>query len=908
MENIQFPHEKTWRKMYQYRQMAVPDFMNREAPANYVAGLGRGATGFVTRSDLGGGFDDTPAIKDDERFQDPDNESGLFSKLPYDAEDLEADRIYEQVEKNMQERRRKWREKREQEELEKVRKERPTFQQQFAELKRGLANVTPDEWANLPEVQDMVRKRGQKKEKEEVYSRFNAVPDSVLLTNATQGQLDSSIDLSEAGKTDFVQFSQARDRLLGIKLDQISDSVSGQAAVDTNNYLSDLSSVEQKSTTEIADIKKARMLLKSVISTNPKHAPGWIAAARLEEVAGKMAAARDIINKGCENCPKSEDVWLDAARLNKPDQAKIILAKAIKHVPQSVKIWLKAKELEQDVAAQKRVLRKALEHIPTSAKLWKVAIAAEEDPEDARILLGRAVECVPDAIELWLALARMDDDLKNAQAILNKALKMNPTSHEIWLAAAKLQEQHKLDEKVNGIIFNAVKKLLSVGVHLERKQWIQLAETCEREGFLTVCRAVIENTIGLELEEEEMKPTWFSDADECVKRNSVHTARFIFGHAIKTFPQKKSIWRRAAFFERDHGTKEQLFDILERALDENPHNEVLWLVWAKELWIMGDINAAKSVLQRAFESNEDSEQIWLAAIKLEMETQNFATARELLQKARNQADTARVWMKSVVVERILKNYDKALQMITEAIAKFANSEKLWIIKGQILQYDLNDPEKARVHYQQAVKKLPKSAVLWILSSKLEEQQGLSGKARAILERSRVINPKNDSLWLEAVLVEKRGGNGSMVKALLSKAIQECPNSGLLWCELILNEVRPQRKARSMDALKKCDNDPYVLCTIARLFWQERKLDKARGWFERAVKANGDLGDAWAWWYRFECEHGTEEQRQQIMENCKKQDPRHGVLWCSVSKDLSNFGKNAIEVLQIVSSQLSPTLA
>jgi len=35
---------------------------------------------------------------------------------------------------------------------------------------------------------------------------------------------------------------------------------------------------------EIGDIKKARLLLKSVINTNPKHAPGWIAAARLEEL------------------------------------------------------------------------------------------------------------------------------------------------------------------------------------------------------------------------------------------------------------------------------------------------------------------------------------------------------------------------------------------------------------------------------------------------------------------------------------------------------------------------------------------------------------------------------------------------------------------------------------------------
>lgn len=64
-----------------------------------------------------------------------------------------------------------------------------------------------------------------------------------------------------------------------------------------------------------SDVKKARLLLKSVITTNPNHAPGWIAAARLEEVTGRMQAARNIIMKGCDVCAKNEDVWLEAVRL-----------------------------------------------------------------------------------------------------------------------------------------------------------------------------------------------------------------------------------------------------------------------------------------------------------------------------------------------------------------------------------------------------------------------------------------------------------------------------------------------------------------------------------------------------------------------------------------------------------------
>lgn len=78
---------------------------------------------------------------------------------------------------------------------------------------------------------------------------------------------------------------------------------------------------------EIGDIKKARLLLKSVRTTNPKHAPGWIASARLEEVAGKVATARKLITQACQICPESEDVWIEAARLHTPENAKVILAK-----------------------------------------------------------------------------------------------------------------------------------------------------------------------------------------------------------------------------------------------------------------------------------------------------------------------------------------------------------------------------------------------------------------------------------------------------------------------------------------------------------------------------------------------------------------------------------------------------
>ena len=53
--------------------------------------------------------------------------------------------------------------------------------------------------------------------------------------------------------------------------------------------------------------------------------------------------------------------------------------------------------------------------------------------------------------------------------------------------------------------------------------------------------------------------------------------------------------------------------------------------------------------------------------------------------------------------------------------------------------------------------------------------------------------------------------------LLSQALVQCPKSGLLWSEAIRMESKAQRKAKSVDALKKCENDPIVIATVAKLF-------------------------------------------------------------------------------------------
>ncbi|KAK9354479.1 PRP1 splicing factor, N-terminal-domain-containing protein [Lipomyces doorenjongii] len=907
------------------------DFLNEPAPENYVPGLGRGATGFTTRSDIGpareGPSED--AIKaalakraealengeavdeedDNERFRDNENDEGLFASGTYDEDDEEADRIYKEVDERMDSRRKARREAREKREQEEYELKNPKMSKQFADLKRALSTVTDYEWASIPEVGDLTGRNRRGRQILQQERRFYAVPDSVLAGRG-QAAYDNAIDATNGTTssvdgtiTDFRQISEAKDKMLGMRLDQAgTDSVSGTTNIDPKGYLTSLSSTITRSD-ESSSISKNRELLMSVVKTDPKHANGWIAIAKLEEQSNRLSSARKLIQQGCDSCPKSEDVWLENMRLNQPVHAKIIAAKAVQNLPRSVKLWLEAMKLETDVNAKKRVIRKALENIPQSVTLWKEAVNLEEDSTNAKILLARAVELIPLSVDLWLALARLETD-ENARKVLNKARQAVRTSHEIWIAAAKLEENAGNPARVEIVIKRGIAELQRRGGMLERDQWITESEECEKEGAVITCQAIIRSTLGQGLEEEDQEAIWLDDARNSVARGCYETARAIYAYALRVFPSVQVLWREATNLEKQHGTKESLFGVLESAVEACSTSKDLWLLYSKEKLTSSDLEGARSVLSRAFEHNPNDEDIWLAAVDIEAENNQHDRARLLLSRARQEAGTERVWIKSVVLERQLKDSEAALELVNQAIHEYPKSAKSWMMKGQI--YEVNNRiAQAREAYLSGTKSCPTSVTLWLLLSRLEESQGIIIRCRSVLERAALANSKSPELWLERIRVEKRANNINQAKNLLARALQECPMSGAIWAESVSMEPRTQRKPRLITGLKTCENDPILIAAIARLFWSERRADKAKSWFEKAIKADSDIGDHWAMMNKFLQTYGTEQERNDLMAKFIAADPRHGELWTKIMKDVNNFGKSKEELLELASSQISP---
>jgi pre-mRNA-processing factor 6 len=261
-------------------------------------------------------------------------------------------------------------------------------------------------------------------------------------------------------------------------------------------------------------------------------------------------------------------------------------------------------------------------------------------------------------------------------------------------------------------------------------------------------------------------------------------------------------------------------------------------------------------------------------------------------------------MKSALLELEVNDVKTALELIDKAITIYPSFAKYYMIAGQACDGELNDQGRAREYYQKGLKMCPLSVPLWKLIIKLEEKSKGCNKARSMMELARLKLPDNEELYLEAIRLERRAGNDKLAESLMAQALQLCPKSGILWAEEILTCPKTSQKSKSVDALKKCDNDPHVVIAVARLFAADNKGPKARKWFERAVTLDPKLGDAWAYFYAFELKQmvtnnssSGNDLAEDVLQKCIVAEPNRGELWCGLAKRTENRRLNHEAILK-----------
>jgi pre-mRNA-processing factor 6 len=883
-----------------------------KAPEGYIPGLGRGAVGFSTRADIGttrfAGQQDEDAEAAGMRFDKWNgNEAGLLMNNDgYDEEDKDAEFQYGQIDQYMDERRKAKKEAKLKDFLQKNRNERPTFKQQFSDQKKELAKLKMEDWEGIPDIGDTT----VKKKKNERAS--TPMTDKMIQQTLTDNQIVHAID-PRAGNLSVVgnltEVGQAKSTIMNAFFENVINKVSGTTSVNPIGYLTSMGPVvKQNPVNEIADIQKAKELLKSAVLSNPNSPAVWLSAARVQELDGKLTEARNIICQAANNLPDSEDIWLEAARLHPPEQSKAILKKGISHIPNSAKLWLKSANSEHDVVKKGKVLRFALEHCPASEEIWK-AIIEMENEDVAKVLLYKAIECVPTCVDFWLSLARLET-YDNARALLNKARKAVPTDHTIYIHAAKLEEAQNPDspDRIDEIINRCIRAIGKHGKIIPIEIWLDEAANCEIAGSVHTCRAIVNNAIKTDTISEDKQKLLLDLVEKSKSKGCIETARQIFNSLIELHKDDLDVWMDYINFEKVYGTKKSLNKLLEDAVKECGDMEIFWLMYAKHKWLSDGTESAKLVLNEGLTHHNNSESIYLALIKLERVDNNYRVARELANTALKTIGGKKIWKMLIQLEREINYYGgndvekvDPLNPCKKAIEQFPDYPKLYLLAGEMKE-ELGDFDEVIRYYESGIEKNKKNPGLYIGLSRIYAKIDRETNARSVFEKSLKYLPKNEKIWKEFILFELKHGKATNTSPLLSKALKECPESGALWALAIELEKKQTKHAKVVDALEKCQRDDRVMLAVANFYFEEKNYETAEKWFENALRINPLNGDIYVYYYNMKLLLG--EDTSTLIKKIKEASPTGGMLWKEYSKKIENWKLNTEELLYRIQKDLN----
>lgn len=615
-----------------------------------------------------------------------------------------------------------------------------------------------------------------------------------------------------SGDVDINRVGSARKQVLSLKLGDTEASSDGnKTRVDANGYMTSLTPAVAGQA-EYGDIKKARVLLKSATSSNPGHAPSWIALARLEEAAGRLEKARRAIEKGLDRCTtRTEELWLEGARLYGRNAAgRAFLARAATALPTSVPVWLEIAKAERTDASRRAVLRRALELQPHSVALWRAAIDAEDTPAAARLLLGRAVECVPTEVDFWLALARLENHA-NARRVLNDARKRMPHEERIWFAALMLEEQHGNVEALPKLAARAVRSLREHDTRLDRDDVVpKLADIERGRGRPATAAAMM--TALLDADDDVNAVT---DLDTSNLPPALLRAAYAW-----LIGRRGSLADYTAAADLEHAVGERAAEraLLEAATSAHPTAVPLWLRLANVVAELASIEDARRVLEAAFASNANASAIYLAAARFEQRAGEAERARVLLRHALDVAPSVALYEAAAAAHEQPARGD----ILEAAVKAYPTNEQLWLLHGDI---------------ERGLRACPRSVTLWL---RRVSEPGLSvARRRALLEAARSACGDDDRVYEASIDHELRANERKAAESLLARAIEALPSSGRLQALRIKLAPKASAKQAATDAVRRLPKSPEVLEAVAIVFEREGKTEKAASWRERARRLRAE---------------------------------------------------------------------
>uniref|UniRef100_A0A6G1S430 Pre-mRNA-processing factor 6 n=1 Tax=Aceria tosichella TaxID=561515 RepID=A0A6G1S430_9ACAR len=841
------------------------DFLNKPAPPGYVAGIGRGATGFTTRSDIGpareaAAFvrpDDDPAAaagpsssggvaakpksggankrnhNDDDEEEEDLNESNydefagyggsLFSRRdPYEEDDEEADRIYAGVDKHIDERGKALREKRARQELELYRQKRPKIQQQFTDLKANLKQVSVDEWANIPDVGD-ARNRKQRVIRQD---KFTPVPDSLLAHQAklaTGGErlvyIDPTIlDHSEDDEDDdddddrdgASDKNNKHDATTSMRRPiQPLDDRQGLNIGEMSEFRSTYMSMKLSGATSNTNTNSTtgdNNNLTNTATTNPQAYLTNLSSMipnQITDTATVQEYRKQFAALRASNSTFPNG-WIASVRLEEA-AGKLKAARSL--VLAACEHIPKSPDLWLEAIRLhppdigKALMVKALKEIPRSEKLWTNAAELESNDESKRRVYAKAREIIPKSSLIWKKSVELESP-ESARVLLRQAVECCPDSVDLWLALAKLSPY----EEANQVLKEANEKN-----PLERSIWITAAKLQETVGKLDLIEKIIKLSVsdlaerGVEINRND----WLKEAMDADRANFKCTCREIIRRII--------------------GWNIQEQERLQTWLDD-----------AKSFIVSGSINCARAVYLTIVEDKSYSrmESVWLEYANFELkhaaahhqESQVVEVLRRAVEPL-NCGKSEALWL--MLANQLRADPIECRRILAQAHEANPNSEKIvlaavelemennnskiarriladacmsaktaqLVMRSAKLEWSLGNLDEAVRMLKAGVQEYKNHAEFYLSLGQIEEQRGDLMKAKEWVSSGLKFNPTSVELWINMAHLEERSGAPARARSKLEMARLRNPRNVQLWLEAAQLEWRQYMSRTKSGATK-----------------------------------------------------------------------------------------------------------
>jgi pre-mRNA-processing factor 6 len=434
---------------------------------------------------------------------------------------------------------------------------------------------------------------------------------------------------------------------------------------------------------------------------------------------------------------------------------------------------------------------------------------------------------------------------------------------------------------------------------------------------------------------------WLMAAKELWRRGDVAGARAVLEESFAANPDSEDIWLAAFKLEFESRQIDRARALLLKAREKaaesnttpssgvkkNGAGERVYLKSAIVEREAGDVSAERALITEGLERHGNvSWKLWLMLGQLERRVGAFDAARDAYAKGtRRIPQCAFLWIELAALETALGNHHKARAVLEQARLRqtaFGNTESgLSETHGTVSERNGENTDmsaKERL-WLASIRRERGDAFCFsapffcdeLFRLKTIAEDGNAGGVSVPVSSTKAPSfgrfgdetvpvPQGDTVnGTQKSATFDRDACLSASDALAASALRECPDSGPLWAERVLSASRPQRKSRSVDALKRCGDDAKVVAAVARLFWLDRKLDKARSWFHRATTLDSSDGDLWGSFYAFEKRHGDEEKREDVKMKCVAAAPRRGDFWCAARKDPKRWHDPIESVLERV---------